>query len=71
MICGLILASSFASAGLVMYICCLPLANDSSIVRLFYRINVRSNETTTVFYTGGTTLSRMVEQVFDVARQTR
>src|SRR5580658_10333167 len=46
-ICGLTLASSFASAALVMLIGCLLLANDSSIVPLFYRCNVRSNEGTT------------------------
>jgi len=50
---GLILASSFASAVLVNPIARLLVANDSSIVSLFDRMNVRSNEDTIVFISQG------------------
>jgi len=64
---GLILASSFASAALVIPIARLLVANDSSIVSLFDQMSVRSNEDTIVLYRKGPTLLRSVEQVFDLA----
>ena len=53
---GLILASSFASAALVIPIARLLFTNGCSIVSLFDRINVRSNEHTIVLYRRGPTL---------------
>jgi hypothetical protein len=50
---GLILASSFASAALVIPIARLLATNGCSIVSLFDRINVRSNEHTIVFISQG------------------
>jgi len=56
---GLILASSFASAALVIPIARLLVTNGSSIVSLFDRINVRSNEHTIVLYRRGPTLLKI------------
>jgi len=50
---GLILASSFASAALVIPIARLLVANGSSIVPLFDRMGVRSNEDAIVFIPQG------------------
>jgi hypothetical protein len=52
-ISGLILASSFASAALGIPIASLLATNGSSIVLLFDRINVRSNEDPIVFIPHG------------------
>jgi hypothetical protein len=45
--------------------------NSRSIVHLFYRIFVRSNEDTVLFYNVGPTFSGFVEQMFEIQHRKR
>jgi hypothetical protein len=66
-------ASSWQSAAtaLITLILTSRAPNDCSIVPMFYRILVRSNEGTVLSYRRGPTLSRSVEQMFEVQDRNR